>query len=82
LVTLGFLWLHVGLASAAFACLIAGRFVAAALLAIADAAGLAYFFAPAAAGFRILKSQHIAVAGRCCRRTASVYGARLQAGGS
>jgi hypothetical protein len=59
---LGFLWLRVGFASAAFACLIAGRFIAAALLAITSAAGLAYFLAPATVSFRIYKSQHIVVA--------------------
>jgi hypothetical protein len=45
-VILGFSWLRVDLASAAFAYLIEGGFIASALLAIMSAAGLGYFFAP------------------------------------
>jgi K+-sensing histidine kinase KdpD len=67
-VTLAFLWPHVDLASAAFACLIVivlfslmGSFIASALLAVTSAAGLAYFFAPAILSFRIDNSQHIVV---------------------
>ncbi len=68
LVTLVFFWLHVDLASTAFAYLIVivlfslmGSFTASALLAIISVAGLAYFFAPPIFDFRIDNAQHIVV---------------------
>jgi PAS domain S-box-containing protein len=68
LVTLVFFWLHVDLASTAFAYLIVivlfslmGSFTASALLAIMSVAGLAYFFAPPIFSFRIDNSEHIVV---------------------
>jgi hypothetical protein len=60
-VTFGRLWLHAGLASATFACSVAGRFIAAALLGILSAAGLAHCFAQATFRCLLCNLQHIVV---------------------
>ncbi len=68
LVTLAFVWLHVDLATTAFAYLVVillfslmGSFTASALLSIVSVASLAYFFAPPIFQFRIDAPHHVAV---------------------
>lgn len=68
LVTLALLWLHVDLASTAFANLVVillfslmGSFTASALLSIVSVAGLAYFFAPPIFRLGIDAPHHVAV---------------------